>query len=165
MWNGLRYTPSLFQTVVLIDEACNHESFSFINFIFPYFKSFFDCIILFIPCIETSLIFCLCFFYCVGAGRTTLMSISDETDRTFFCRKMGKTRSVREEMDGRVFISRQSRHLFTLINNMIIVLFPFCTLIWHVNNYVFSPMKDVNKRNKSTIFNIDIAAFEYCISL
>ena len=26
-WNGLGNTPSLFQTVVLIDAACNHEFF------------------------------------------------------------------------------------------------------------------------------------------
>ena len=50
--------------------------------------------------------------YCVGAGITTLISISDGSDRTFFCRKMERTRSVREEMDGKVFISRQSRHPF-----------------------------------------------------
>ena len=74
--------------------------------------------------------------YCVGAGITTLMSNSDGSDRTFSCRKMGKTRSVREEMDGKVFISRQRRHPFSLINNIIKVLFPICTLIWRVNNYV-----------------------------
>ena len=65
-----------------------------------------------------------------------MMSFSDGSDRTIFCRKMEKTRSVREGMDGRVFISRQSRHAFSLINNMIKVLFPICTLIWRVNNYV-----------------------------
>ena len=64
------------------------------------------------------------------------MPIFDGSDRTFPCRKVGKTRSVREEMDGKVFISRQSRHTFPLINNMIKVLFPICTLIWRVNNYV-----------------------------
>ena len=61
---------------------------------------------------EIALIFTLCQYLCVGAGTTTLMSISDGLDRTLFCRKMERTRSVREEMDGRVFISRQSRHLF-----------------------------------------------------
>ena len=85
---------------------------------------------------EIALIFTLCQYLCVGAGITTLMSISDESDRTLFCRKMEKTRSVREEMDGKVFISRQSRHPFPLINNMIKVLFPICTLIWRANNYV-----------------------------
>ena len=74
--------------------------------------------------------------YDVGAGIAALMPISDGSDRTFVCRKMEGTRSVREEMDGRVFISRQSRHPSSLINNMIKVLFPICTLIWRVNNYV-----------------------------
>ena len=40
-WNGLRNTPSLFQTVVLIDAASNDESFYIINLIFPYFRIFF----------------------------------------------------------------------------------------------------------------------------
>ena len=39
-------------------------------------------------------------------------------------------------MEGRVFISRQSRHPFSLIIIMNKVLFPICTLIWRVNNYV-----------------------------
>ena len=63
------------------------------------------------------------------------MSISDGSDRTFFRRKMEKTRSVKEEMEGKLFISRQSRHIFFVII-MIKVLFPICTLIWRVNNYV-----------------------------
>ena len=46
------------------------------------------------------------------------------------------SKEMREEMDGSVFITRQSRHLFPLINNMIKVLFLICTLIWRVNNYV-----------------------------
>ena len=85
---------------------------------------------------EMTLIFVYVFIYCVGAGVTTLMSNSDGSDRAFSCRKMEGTRSVREEMDGKVFISRQSRHPLPLINNMIKVLFPICTLIWRVNNYV-----------------------------
>ena len=54
---------------------------------------------------------------------------------------------------------------FSLINNMIKVLFPICTLIWRVNNFVFPPRKVINRRNESTIIIIKIAAFEYCISL
>ena len=50
--------------------------------------------------------------YCVGAEITTLISISHGSDSYFFRRKMEKTRSVKEEMDGEMFISRQSRHLF-----------------------------------------------------
>ena len=60
---------------------------------------------------ETSLIFCLCFIYCVGGGITTLVSISDGSDPYFFCPEMEKTRSVKEAMDGKVFISCQSWHL------------------------------------------------------
>ena len=45
--------------------------------------------------------------HCVGAGITTLMSIFDGSDPCLFRRKMEKTRSVKEEMDGRVFISRK----------------------------------------------------------
>ena len=50
--------------------------------------------------------------YFVGAGITTLMSISDGSDPYFFRRKMEKRRSVKGEMEGEMFISRQSRHLF-----------------------------------------------------
>ena len=62
------------------------------------------------------------------------MSISDGWDPYFFRRKMEKTRYVKEEMDGSVFISRKSwQHSF--INIMIKVLLPICTMIWRVNNY------------------------------
>ena len=50
--------------------------------------------------------------YCVGARITTLMSISDGSDPYFFCQKMEKTRSVKEGMDGGVFISRKIRQFF-----------------------------------------------------
>ena len=49
--------------------------------------------------------------FCVGAGITTLMSISNGSDPYFFRRKMEKTRPVKDEMDGRVFISVKIRHL------------------------------------------------------
>ena len=61
--------------------------------------------------------------YCVGAGIITLISISDWSDPFIFRPKMEKTRSVKEEMEGNVFISRQSRHIFFVII-MIKVLFP-----------------------------------------
>ena len=62
-WNGLGNRPSLFQTVVLIDAACNHESFYIINLNFPHFKIFFDCIIVFIPCMEIPFVFFLLFMF------------------------------------------------------------------------------------------------------
>ena len=73
--------------------------------------------------------------YCVGAAITTLMFIPDGLGPYFFRRKIEKTRSMKEKMDGEVFISRQSQH-YPFANNMIKVLFPICTLIWRVNNYV-----------------------------
>ena len=78
------------------------------------------------------------------------MSISDGSDRTSSCRKMEETRSVREEMDASVFISRQSRHPFSLINTLIKVLFPTCTFIWRVN-ICFPPRKGINGKNESII--------------
>ena len=97
---------------------------------------FFNCIIVFIPCMKIPLMFCLCFYLLCRRGNNRFDVHFRRIGRTFSCRKMGKTRSVREEMDGEVFTSRQSRHPFSLINNMIKVLFPIYTLIWRVNNYV-----------------------------
>ena len=67
-WNGLGNTPSLFQTVVLIAVACNHESFYIIHLIFPNFKLFSDCIFVFLPCMQITLIFCLCFYLLCRRG-------------------------------------------------------------------------------------------------
>ena len=91
--------------------------------------------------------------YCVGAGISTLMSTSDGLAPYLFCRKMEKTRSVREDMNGKVYISRQSRHSF--VNNMIKLLFPICTLTWPVNNYVSRQGKGINRRKESTIIIIN----------
>ena len=74
--------------------------------------------------------------YCVGVGMNTLMSISDGFGFYNFCGKMEKMRPIWEKMDGKVFISRQSRHFFFIVD-MIKVLFPNCNLAWRVNNYYF----------------------------
>ena len=50
--------------------------------------------------------------YCVGAGISSLMSISDGLDSYIFRRKMEMTRSVREEVYEKVFISRESWNFF-----------------------------------------------------
>ena len=97
---------------------------------------FFNCIIVILPCMEIPLMFCLCFYLLCRRGNNHFDVHFRRIGPYFSCRKMGKTLSVREEMDGKAFISRQSRHHFSLINNMIKVLFPICTLIWLVNNYV-----------------------------
>ena len=77
---------------------------------------------------------------CVGAGISTLISISDWSDPYIFRRKMEKTRSVKEEMEGELFISRQSRHLsFVII--MIKVLFPTLYLYLACKQLRFPPRK------------------------
>ena len=48
--------------------------------------------------------------YFIAARITTLMSISDGLKPYFFRPKMENTRSMKEEMDGEVFISRQIWH-------------------------------------------------------
>ena len=58
---------------------------------------------------------------------------------------------MEREMDGKVIISRRSGHL-SFVRNMIIVLFPICTLTWPVNNYISRQGKSINKRNESTNF-------------
>ena len=70
---------------------------------------------------------------CVGAGITTLMSISDGSYPYFFRQKMEKTRSVKEEMDGYFFPEIGN---FPFINIKNKVLFPIFTLIWGVKTYV-----------------------------
>ena len=85
---------------------------------------------------EMSLIFCLCFYLLCRRWNNHFDVHFRRIGPVPLLSKMGKTRSMKEDMDGKVFISRQSRHPFPLINNIIKVLFPICTLIWRVNNYV-----------------------------
>ena len=78
--------------------------------------------------------------YCVGAGISTLISISDWWDRYIFRRKMKKTRSVKEEMEGKLFISRQSRHS-SIVIIMIKVLFPTLYVYLACKHLCFPPRK------------------------
>ena len=73
--------------------------------------------------------------FCFGAKMGTLMSICDGLMPYILRQNMEKTRPMREEMDEKLFIFRQSRHLIFVVN-MIKVLFPICTLTWLVNNHV-----------------------------
>ena len=68
---------------------------------------------------------------------------------------------MKEEIDREVFFSKHSRH-FSMIGNMIKVLYLICTLIWRVNNYVSSQVKGINRRNESTIINIWFCSLWYC---
>ena len=86
-----------------------------------------------------------------------MTSISDGLDRPFFCQKTEKTRSMQEEMDGMVFISRQSRY-FSFLDNMIKVIFFICTSNWRVNNYFSRQLKGINRRNVITTIFIKVGA-------
>ena len=81
---------------------------------------------------EIPLIVCLCSYLLCWRGNNHFDVHFRRTGPYFFLSKDGKD-AVRE---GRVFISRQSRHPFSVINRMIKILFPTCTLIWRVNIYV-----------------------------
>ena len=89
---------------------------------------------------KSSWLFVYVIVYCVGAGIITLISISDWSDPYIFRRKMEKTRSVKEEMEGKLFIYRQSRHIsFVTIMNK--VLFPTLYLYLACKQLCFPPRK------------------------
>ena len=86
------------------------------------------------------------------------MSIFDGLHPYFFRRMMEKTQSMKEEMDGEVYIPCQSRH-FAFVDDMIKVIFPICTLNWRVNSYASRQRKGIKKRNESIILIINFLAF------
>ena len=61
--------------------------------------------------------------YCVSAGISALISISDGLGPYIFHGKKVKTRLIREEMDQKVLISGQKWH-YLFVDNIIQVLFP-----------------------------------------
>ena len=85
---------------------------------------------------EISLIFCLCFYLLCRRGNNHLDVHLRRIGPVPLPSKDGKG-VVREGRNGRegVYFPPESAS-FPLINNMIKVLFPICTLIWRVNNYV-----------------------------
>ena len=91
----------------------------------------------------------------------TLMSISDGLGPSIFCRKRERARPMREEEDGKLFITRQSR-----LSNFEVIffytLFPICTLTWRAKNYVSRQGKGIKRRNESTRHNIIIVKSENC---
>ena len=97
--------------------------------------------------IPFDLVFCT-IEYCVGAGVSTLIAISDGLDAYFFRQKMEKTRSMREEKDEKVFVFSQIWY-FSNVNFIIKVLFLIFTLTWRGSNYI-SKEKSLYRRNKIT---------------
>ena len=63
------------------------------------------------------LLFMLNIYY-VDSGISTLISITDWSEPYSSRQKMEKTRSVKEGMEGKVFISRQGRHVSFVINTI-----------------------------------------------
>ena len=84
------------------------------------------------------------FIYCVGEGKSTLISISDWSDSYIFRQKMEKTWSVKEETEGKLFISRQSWHISFVIN-VIKILFPTLYLYLACEQFCFPPRKRYKK--------------------
>ena len=85
---------------------------------------------------EITLIFCLCFYLLCRRGNNHSDVHFRRIGPYFFLSKDG-TDAVREGRKGRkgVYFPPESAS-FPLINIMVEVLFPICTLIWRVNIYV-----------------------------
>ena len=105
---------------------------------------------------KTFLIICLRFVFIVLVREEPLWYPCLRVwTRTFFCRKLEKMRSMKEEVDGQEFISRQSQQYY-FIDIMTNVFFPICTLNWRVNNYVSRQGKGIKRRIESTKIIIKI---------
>ena len=115
--------------------------------VFHYYFSVFYLILVYFSILssygKSFWLFVYVIIYCVGAGIITLISISDWSDPWIFRQKMEKTPSVKEEMEGKSFISRQSRHIsFVII--MIKVLFPTLYIYLACKQLCFPPRKRYN---------------------
>ena len=156
MRNRLGKSLVLFPAVDLFDAICKHMKTWFLSIISMYFIL---CILFFFWCIfsnfllwKTYLFFCLCYYILCRHGNNHF-DIHFWRITSPLVRKMEKTRSMKEEMDGEVFYFRQSRY-YSFRDIMIKVLFPFCTLNWRVNNYVSRYGKGINRRHESTFINV-----------
>ena len=65
--------------------------------------------------------------------------------------KDGKDAIHEQKTGWKVFITRLSLH-FSAVNNIMKVLFPFCTLTWHADNDVSGQGKSLNRRTESSTF-------------
>ena len=94
-------------------NTCKHDlSQHFYELYFMYFIYFSMYFLLTSSYGKFLLSFVYVIIYCVGAEITILMSITDGSDPYFFRQKMEITWSVKQEVDGEMFISHQRRHLF-----------------------------------------------------
>ena len=90
----------------------------------------------FFPCMEMTLIFCLCYYLLCRRGNNHFDVHFRRIGPYFFLSKDGKN-AVREGRNAwkGVYFPPESASS-SLINILIKVLFPIGTLIWRVNNYV-----------------------------
>ena len=86
----------------------------------------------------------------VGARRSTEMSIPGELGPSIFRRNMEGMRLMGEEMDGKLFISRQKSTFQPLMLFRPRVTFSILILTWRANNYVSRQRRGKNRRNEST---------------
>ena len=124
-----------------------HVSLSMNPWILLYYSDEFQ---YFCPIEGKLLYFVYAKIYCVLVGISRLMSFSNGLDAYIFRRNREKTRFLREELDGKLYISGQSRHFLCRVK-MIEVLFLICILTWRVNNFVSRQRKSKNRRNGSAI--------------
>ena len=85
---------------------------------------------------EVPLIICLCFYLLCRRGNNHF-DVNFRRIGPYFCLSKDGKDAVREGRNGRkgVYFPPESAS-FPLIKTMINVLYPICTLIWRVNNYV-----------------------------
>ena len=113
-------------------KACNYYFLRFFQCILPDFRAFLNTSHLW----KIFLIFFYAIIQYVGEVLSTLITISDWSDPYI----MEKTLSVKEEMNGKMFISRQSRHIsFVII--IIKVLFPSLYLSLACKQFCLPPRK------------------------
>ena len=84
-----------------------------------------------------------------NAEKSSLKSVSDGLGPSIFRRKMENSRPMKEEMDWKVVISRQSRH-FSLWLCFSKKTFPYLYLDWRANNYLSRHGRGINRRNEVT---------------
>ena len=84
---------------------------------------------------EIPLIFGLCHYLWCRRGNNHFDVHFRRIGPVHFLSKDGKD-AVREGRNGWKSLFPARVGIFSFVNNMIKVLFPICTLIWRVNNYV-----------------------------
>ena len=118
-------------------QHAKHETFSFYKLYFFYTVNyFFRCFLVYFSLTEICLIFCLR-FYLLCRRKNIYFDVHFRRIGPVFFPSKDRKDAVREGRNGRkgVYFPPESASI-PLINNMIKVVFPICTLIWRVNNYV-----------------------------